>query len=72
MIYGEMMVIKETLFHFMETGQITIIFYTLLTQILMSLKELPIDILIEQGILTVGESFLIMDICLLLMSQQNL
>ena len=56
----------------METGQITIIFYTLLTQILMSLKELPIDILIEQGILTVGESFLIMDICLLLMSQQNL
>ena len=66
------MVIKETLFHFMETGQITIIFYTLLTQILMSLKELPIDILIEQGILTVGESFLIMDICLLLMSQQNL
>jgi hypothetical protein len=72
MIYGEMMVIKETLFHFMETGQITIIFYTLLTQILMSLKELPIDILIEQGILMAGESFLIMDICLLLMSQQNL
>ena len=66
------MVIKETLFHYMETEQITIIFYTLLTQILMSLKELPIDILIEQGILTVGESFLIMDICLLLMSQQNL
>lgn len=66
------MVIKETLFHFMETGQITIIFYTLLTQILMSLKELPIDILIEQGILMAGESFLIMDICLLLMSQQNL
>ena len=72
MIYGEMMAIKETLFHFMEIEQNTMIFYTLLTQILMWLKESPIDINTKQEILMAGESFLITDICLLLTCQRNL
>lgn len=72
MIYGEMMEIKETLFHFMETEQIMIIFYTLLTQILMWQKESLIDINTEQEILMVGVTFLITDTFLLLMYRQNL
>jgi len=72
MIYGEMMAIKETLFHFMETEQIMIIFYTLLTQILMWRKESPININTEQEILMVGVTFLITDTFLLLMYRRNL